>query len=122
MRFLLDMGLAQSTALLLRQLGHDAVHLSPSGLQRLTDSKIVEKSLAENRIILTHDLDFGRIVALSEHHLPSVITFRLADMRSSQVNAWLLKVLQSISEDLERGALVTVTEGSYRVRKLPLSS
>jgi predicted nuclease of predicted toxin-antitoxin system len=73
MRFLLDMGLAQSTALLLRHLGHDAIHLSPLGLQRLTDSKIVERSLLENRIIVTHDLDFGRIVALSQHRLPSVV-------------------------------------------------
>ena len=120
MRFLLDMGVAQSTALMLRQLGHDAIQMSSSGLQRLTDSKIVEKSLLENRIIVTHDLDFGRIVALSQHRLPSVITFRLADMRPVRVNPRLLEVLEHISEDLEAGALVSVAEASFRVRKLPL--
>jgi predicted nuclease of predicted toxin-antitoxin system len=120
MRFLVDMGLAQSTVAVLCQMGHDAIHLSLSGLQRLTDSKIVEKSLQEKRIILTHDLDFGRIVALSQHHLPSVVTFRLADMRPVRVNTRLLEVLEHISDDLEAGALVTVLEGSFRVRRLPV--
>ncbi|HVN77787.1 MAG TPA: DUF5615 family PIN-like protein [Terriglobia bacterium] len=122
MRFLLDMGLAQSTATLLRQLGHDAVHLSSSGLQRLPDSKIVEKTLSEQRILLTHDLDFGRIVALSQKRLPSVVTFRLANMRPDRVNARLLEVLEHLSGDLAAGALVTVTESGFRIRQLPLVS
>ncbi len=116
------MGLAQSTATLLRQLGHDAVHLSSSGLQRLPDSKIVQKTLSEQRILLTHDLDFGRIVALSQQRLPSVVTFRLADMRPARVNARLLEVLERISGDLTAGALVTVTESGFRIRQLPLVS
>lgn len=119
MRFLEDMGLAQSTVAVLSQMGHDAIHLTPSGLQRLTDSKNVEKSLQEKRIILTHDLNFGRIVALSQHRLPSVVTFRLADMRPVRVNTRLLEVLEHISDDLEAGALVTVFEGNFRVHRLP---
>jgi predicted nuclease of predicted toxin-antitoxin system len=71
MRFLLDMGLAQRTAEYLRGHGYDAVHLREQGLQRLSDQSIVAKALAEGRVILTHDLDFGRIVALSRGQLPS---------------------------------------------------
>ena len=37
MKFLLDMGLASSTAGFLRDLGYDAVHLREQGLQRLDD-------------------------------------------------------------------------------------
>ena len=86
MRFLLDMGLAPRTAQHLRERGHDAAHLGEQGLQRLPDVQIVAKAIAEQRIILTHDLDFGRIVALSRARAPSVVTFRLDDMRAGEVN------------------------------------
>ena len=71
MKFLVDMGLARSTVAFLRTQGYDAIHLREEGLRRLEDHEIVEKARVEGRVILTHDLDFGRVVALSEKHLPS---------------------------------------------------
>jgi predicted nuclease of predicted toxin-antitoxin system len=121
MRFLADMGLAQSTIAFLRAQGHDAVHLRDEGLQQLPDVEIVLKARAEGRAILTHDLDFGRIVALGGTRVPSVITFRLSDMRPSQVNRRLLSILERFTEQLEMGALVSVTDSGTRVRSLPIS-
>lgn len=120
MKFLLDMGLAESTARFLRMDGHDAIHLREQGLQRLPDEGIVAKAVDENRIVLTHDLDFGRIVALSGERLPSVITFRLSDMRAPNVNRYLANLLTRFSEELELGALVSVQDDSIRVRRLPV--
>ncbi len=121
MKFLLDMGLAQRTVYFLRTQGYDAVHLREQGLQRLPDDEIVAKAIAEDRIILTHDLDFGRIVALSRQGLPSVVTFRLADMQAAEVNRHLLDVLARFSEQLQRGALVSVSDQAVRVRNLPVT-
>lgn len=121
MKFLADMGLAHSTIIFLRARGHDAVHLRDEGLQRLGDDEIVDKALAEGRIILTHDLDFARIVAVSQARLPSVITFRLADMRPAQVNCYLGQVLDRFAKHLETGALVSISERGIRVRQLPVS-
>jgi len=120
MRFLADMGLARSTVAFLRAGGHDAVHLRDQGLQRLEDADIIEKARAEGRVILTHDLDFSRIIALSRVSVPSVITFRLGDMRPAQVNRYLVEVLAHFTEELGRGALVSVNEGRIRVRPLPI--
>jgi predicted nuclease of predicted toxin-antitoxin system len=114
------MGLAQSTAVFLRGHGHDAVHLREQGQQRLEDERIVEKARQEGRVILTHDLDFGRLIALSRSYLPSVITFRLHDMRPSCVNRFLSQVLDLFGDDLETGALVSVSESAIRVRRLPV--
>jgi predicted nuclease of predicted toxin-antitoxin system len=114
------MGLAQSTVAFLRAQGHDAVHLRDQGLQQLEDVEIVQKARAEGRVILTHDLDFGRIVALGGTRVPSVITFRLGDMRPSQMNQYLSAVLERFAEQLERGALVSVTDSGIRVRSLPI--
>jgi predicted nuclease of predicted toxin-antitoxin system len=121
-KFLLDMGLARSTATFLRIQGYDAVHLREEGLRRLEDHEIIEKARAEGRVILTHDLDFGRIVALSRSHLPSVITFRLNDMRPAQVNHYLVEVLANFAGKLEAGALVSVNERGIRVRLLPIQN
>jgi predicted nuclease of predicted toxin-antitoxin system len=119
MRFLLDMGLAASTARYLRVSGHDAVHLLDQGLERLADSAIVAKAIAEQRIVLTHDLDFGRIVSLSKQHAPSVVTFRLSNMRAAEVNRRLEEVIARFTADLEDGALISVTDQNVRVRRLP---
>jgi len=119
MRFLLDMGLAQSTASYLRSRGRDAVHLRDRGLQRLDDQEIVELARTEARIVLTHDLDFGRIVALAGAKAPSVITFRLSDMRPGRVNLVLGRVLERSASALEVGALISVTDRGVRVRLLP---
>jgi len=114
------MGLARSTADFLRQQGHDAVHLREQGLQRLEDGGIVRKARLEGRVILTHDLDFGRIIALSQGRLPSAITFRLADMQPRQVNHYLAQVLDRFAGQLEAGALVSVNERAVRIRPLPI--
>lgn len=120
MKFLLDMGLGQSTAAFLRSHGHDVVHLRDEGLQRLEDEKIIEKAHREDRVILTHDLDFGRIIALSRSQFPSVITFRLGNMQPAHVNHYLTEVLNQFTAELEAGALVSVNEQAIRVRLLPI--
>jgi predicted nuclease of predicted toxin-antitoxin system len=119
-KFLLDMGLARSTADFLRRQGYDAVHLREQGLQRMEDHDIVSKARTEGRVILTHDLDFGRIIALSQNQLPSLITFRLSNMQPHQVNHYLAEVLDRFAEQLESGALVSVSERAIRVRPLPV--
>lgn len=119
MRFLLDMGLARSTAEHLRKAGHDAVHLREQGLQRLPDQAIVAKAVQEGRIVRTHDLDFGRIVALSQAQQPSVVTFRLEDMRAGRVNQYLQEIITRFAGELERGSLFSVNEQGIRVRRLP---
>lgn len=119
-RFLLDMGIARSTAEYLRHQGHDVVHLHDQGLERLPDDQIVVKATEERRSIVTHDLDFGRIVALSGSTVPSIVTLRLSDMTPAQVNSALKTVLGEAGPALERGALVTITDTGVRIRALPL--
>ena len=120
MKLLLDMGLAQSTVAFLRDQGYDAVHLREEGLQHLPDEEIIEKARREGRVILTHDLDFGRIIALSQRRLPSVVIFRLDDMQPPHVNYYLIETLQRFRAELEAGALVSINEHAIRVRSLPI--
>lgn len=121
MKFLADMGISPKTVAFLHALGHDAVHLSEQGLERLPDLGIVEKARQEGRIVLVHDLGFGELVAASGTTLPSVITFRLRNMHPNRVNGTLQSILSQHGEALEQGAMMSVTEGQVRMRRLPLS-
>ena len=122
MRFLADMGISPKTVAFLGALGHDALHLHAQGLGRMRDSAILEKARAEDRVLLTHDLDFGELIAASGLSLPSVIVFRLRSMRPDWVNSHLAGVVDQHAEALVQGAIISVTEGMARVRRLPIDT
>ena len=122
MKFLADMGISPRTAAFLRGLGHDAVHLYDEDLGRLSDPAILRKARAEGRVLLTHDLDFGELMAASGAELPSVVIFRLRDMRPEQVNAYLGKVVTEHEQALERGVIASVSEGQIRLRSFPVEA
>lgn len=120
MRFLADMGISPVTVAFLRANGHDASHLFEERLERLTDAAILAKALQEGSTVLTTDLDFAELVAASRARLPSVIIFRLRDMRPANVIFHLRQILERHDEDLTQGAIVTVNEQRFRVRRLPI--
>jgi predicted nuclease of predicted toxin-antitoxin system len=120
MRFLGDMGIADSTMNWLKSRGHEAKHLRDEGLQRLPDDEIFAKAERENRVILTFDLGFGDIAAAAGTALPSIIIFRLQDQRPANVNRRLEVVLRDAAADLSKGAVISVDEMRYRIRRLPI--
>ncbi len=122
MKFLADMGVSPRVVEHLRLMGHDAVHLHEHGLDRMTDTDILAKAHAENRVVLTHDLDFGDLLAASQDVLPSVILFRLQDMRPGTVNRHLDDILAQHLPALESGAILSVTERRVRLRMLPIQT
>lgn len=122
MKFLLDMGISPGAAAFLRRIGHDAIHLSEQGLGRLPDADVLTKARTERRIVLTHDLDFADLLAASGADLPSVVLFRLSDMRPSSIERRLVRLLENYASDLEQGAIVSVSDRQIRVRTLPITS
>jgi predicted nuclease of predicted toxin-antitoxin system len=114
------MGISPKTVAFLRTLGHDATHLQEQGLERLPDSAILAKARAEARILLTHDLGFGELVAASGARLPSVILFRLRNMQPDHANRYLNLVLSRHPTELAEGVVISVTEAQIRLRTLPV--
>ncbi len=116
------MGISPKTVAYLRSLNHDAVHLHDEGLNCLSDYDILCKARNENRILLTHDLDFAELIAAGQSRIPSVVVFRLRKMRPEIVNRYLYDVLDNHAIELQQGAIVSVSEGLLRVRILPLKA
>ena len=120
MRFLADMCVDVRIVRWLQEQEHDATHLRDEGLHRMPNGEIFKKAINEDRVVITFDLDFAEIAALTEGKKASVILFRLRNTRAPHVIERLSTVLEDSSEALEKGAVVVVEESRHRVRFLPI--
>jgi predicted nuclease of predicted toxin-antitoxin system len=122
-RLLLDANLSPEVARLLKEAGHDAIHVAEIGLLSAPDPEIMEAAIREGRVLLTADADFGALLALGSLAAPSVLLLRSADhLRPSEQAELLAANLSLISEDLERGAIASLTRDRLRVRELPIEA
>lgn len=119
MRFLADMGVSIRVVDWLRVQGHDAVHLAEESLQCLPNGGIFAKAVQERRLVLTFDLDFGEIIALSKGTATAVIVFRLRNARARHVIDRLARVLESSHTLLMEPCVCVVEETRHRVRRFP---
>ncbi len=120
MRFLVDMGISPRVADYLNANGHEAVHAYREGLAQASDHEIFSRAIQENRIVLTHDLDFADIISRTMEKTIGVVIFRMSDTRSYLIIKRLEHVLETSSAALESGAVISVEESRHRVRLLPI--
>jgi predicted nuclease of predicted toxin-antitoxin system len=93
MKLLLDQGLPRSTAILLRDLGIDTIHVGEIGLSEAEDTEIIQMAREEGRVVVTLDADFHTLLALDEATFPSVIRIRIERLRAPALTELLLKVI-----------------------------
>ncbi len=122
MKLLIDMNLSPLWIEVFERHGWDAVHWSLVGDPRASDVTIMAWARADERVVFTHDLDFGTLLAVTNAEAPSVIQVRTQDIAPSHLEDVVVDVLRQYTELLERGALITIDEGRTRVRILPFSS
>ena len=120
MKFLLDENMPPSLAGKIKSIGYEARHVIEIGYNSTPDFKICDLAALTNEIILTHDTDFGTILALSGANKPSVILFRWQIITLITVFQFLEKYLIELENDLNEGCLVAVDDNKMRLRLLPL--
>lgn len=122
MRLLLDANLSPEVGRLLRDVGHDAIHVRDIGLLSVPDPEILQAAAREGRVLPTADADFGALLALSSLASPSVLLLRSADhLRPSEQAELIAANLPSIADDLEKGAIGSLSSDRLRVRDLPIA-
>ncbi len=122
MNILLDMNMPEVWEEFLRAAGHTAIHWSRVGDIRALDEEIMEWARIQGQIVLTHDLDFGSLLFLTNASAPSVIQIRAEHILPRFVGPAVLETLDVAARMLEAGALVTIDPRRQRIRLLPLQS
>ena len=119
-RLVIDMNLSIEWVMFLEQAGYSAVHWSKVGDPRAPDSMIMNWAVAEERLVFTHDLDFGTALALTHAAGPSVLQVRGQRVLPEYMGPLVLGAIKQFEAELLAGALVVIEQSRNRVRILPL--
>lgn len=122
MRYLIDANLSPRVATELTELGFDSMHVANIDLLRATDETIFQRAAQDNFVIITADTDFSALLALGHGAKPSVVQLRHISERSVDEHiAILFANLPTVLDDLDRGAIVSLSPTRLAVRDLPIS-
>jgi predicted nuclease of predicted toxin-antitoxin system len=122
MNFLLNMNIRREMIAPLQERGHICRHVGNIGMFRAKDVDIVAEAKRAGETILTHDLDYGHLLAFSGDNAPSVVILRLRDLRSDEILSRLDAVWNEIETPLVNGAIVSLSDKSLRIRTLPIET
>ncbi len=85
------------------------------------DDVIFAKAVAEDRVIITVDLDFARIAALSGRAGPGLVLFRAGNVSDQEMLNLLRRVLAELPIERLSRCVVVVDEYAIRVSALPIT-
>lgn len=120
MRWLLDQGLPRSSAKLLRDAGHDAVHVGDVDMAAASDLEILQYASRDLRCIVTLDADFHSILATAQASHPSVIRVREEGLKADVVTKLLLHIHSRFASELLSGCVISCHNWKVRIKKLPI--
>jgi predicted nuclease of predicted toxin-antitoxin system len=120
MKLLVDMNLSPKWAGFLAEAGFDAIHWSSVGAATAPDSEIMRHARDGGFVVLTSDLDFGTILAVTHGEKPSVVQLRSDILSHESIGKPVVDALRQFAIELDDGALVTIEPERTRLRILPL--
>ncbi|MBC7265190.1 MAG: DUF5615 family PIN-like protein [Chloroflexi bacterium] len=121
MKFLLNMNVPRELGRRLAARGHECRHVGDIGMAQASDVAIIEEAKANKEVIVTHDLDYGHLLAFSGEPAPSVIIFRLRNTHPDNLFARMMSTWPEIERPLLEGAIVALEDAALRIRRLPIA-
>jgi predicted nuclease of predicted toxin-antitoxin system len=120
MKLLIDMNLSPRWVETFSTAGIADVHRSNLGAINAPDSEIMAYASKNKYVVVTHDLDFGAILAATQGEKPSVVPIRADDVSPAAIGTQVIAALRQMATELENGALLIVDPSRTRLRVLPL--
>ena len=120
MKVLIDMNLSPEWVEVLERNGFEARHWGAVGDPGAADFEILEWARENAHIVFTNDLDFGRLLALTNARGPSVFQIRGGRLLPEDADEMVLTALAQCRKEFVAGSLITLDESAWRVRILPI--
>ena len=116
MKFKLDENLPFQLKDLLTEAGHEAATVLDQGMGGATDSDVLSVCIAEDRVLVTQDIDFADLRLYPPGDHPGIVVFRL----TNQARGTVLRIGERLTDTLvgmsPRGQLWIVEDSRIRVR------
>jgi predicted nuclease of predicted toxin-antitoxin system len=91
------------------------------GLLTATDEEIFDRAAKDSLTVVTADSDFGMMLAMRRATSPSVVHLRhVAELSPDEHSALLAANLRTIEDDLDRGAIASLSTVRLAIRDLPI--
>lgn len=120
MDFLLDVPVSPTLIDVLETYGHTGVHVHQIGLHTATDETLLALAAREQRVVITADLDFPRLLAMSAALGPGLILFRGGNYSEVEMRSLLTRVLQTVPTATLQQSVCVVDKQRVRITRLPL--
>lgn len=114
------MPISPALAEVLRDWGHEAVHASTIGLARASDETLLALAYREQRVVVTADMDFPRMLALTAAAGPGVILFRGGSYSEAEMRDLLRRVFDAVAPEAIERSICVVDKARLRLTPLPL--
>lgn len=117
MDFVADENCAWAVIRALRRAGHNVIAIAEV-MRGATDEQVLECARRENRVLITEDLDFGKLVFARESHSAGVLLLRFnSRVRVSKPNT-VVEAVAKLGSRL-RDAFTVVEPGRVRISSKP---
>lgn len=113
MKFLLDSCISSFAVEDLKDSGFDVLWIPEIGKDP-GDEAIIKKAFDEGWVLVTADKDFGELVFVFGKPHSTII--RLVDIPAKEQGKFLLRLIETHKNDIEKKALITVEKFRVRVR------
>jgi predicted nuclease of predicted toxin-antitoxin system len=121
MKVLLDMNISPEWVAHFYAAGFACVHWAEIGQVTADDRDIFAWAAENDHVVVTHDLDFGAILAATNAAAPSVVQIRMQRWLPEDEDAHrIIRYVHEYAAELEEGALISIDEGRHKVRLLPI--
>lgn len=116
LKFLADENIAKSLVSALRKNGYDVKDIKEENLFGISDREVIDKAKADDRVILTHDKDFGNLLNFPLQSHPGVVLIRYRNQSPSYVIPRLVPLLGTLKNKM-KDSLTIVTENLVKIQK-----
>ena len=116
MRFLADENIASIVVARLRTAGHDVVAIAETAAGA-SDDQVLAIAVADQRILITEDRDFGELVVRQRMPVGGVVLLELDPLSNEAVAVRVAEVVFTQAVKLS-GSLVVIEPGRVRIRPL----